>query len=262
MKNLLRAELVRLRRSPGLWAAAVLALAFSVSMLFSWLRSNQMFLAMGDEGRILHTEDFLFCHARYLSYLIAGFAALYLGAEFSSGGVRNKIARGVSRTRVYLSHLIAVALGGSVVCAVPPAVSLMVGLPLYGPPTVGAGAILTALAGTLGTALALSALFTAIVTALGGRAAAVVPCAALALAGYVAASHIKIYLLQCEQLPGADARWYGLCRLLYDFLPAGQLAQYAALETGDLPAMAGYALALAALSAAVGPALFRRQELR
>ncbi len=262
MKNLLAADLVRLRRSPGLWAAGLLALVFSFTMLFSWYHTNQVFIRLDDTGRVRHLEGFLFSYANYLSYLMAGLTALYLGTEFSSGGVRNKIARGVPRTGVYLSQMAAVALGGIAVCAVTPAVSLIVGLPLYGPPGAGAPAIILTLAGTMLTSLALSALFTAVFTAMGGGAAAVIPCAILALAGQQAASQIKLYLLRCEQLPGADARWYGLCRLLYDLLPSGQLARYAALETEGALAMAGWALALALLFTAAGLLLFRRQELR
>ena len=224
--------------------------------------TNRVFLETGDTDSVRHLQDFLFAYANYLSYLIAGFAALHLGTEFSGGAVRNKITRGVPRTSVYLSHLTAVVLGGFAVCIVTPAVSLLAGLPLYGPPTAETSAILLALAGTLLTALALSALFTAIVTALSGGAAAIILCGALALAGQIAASQIRLYLLRCEQLPGTDARWYGLCRLLYDLLPAGQLAQYAALETAGFRPMALWALALAVLSTAAGLLLFRRQELQ
>ena len=172
------------------------------------------------------------------------------------------IAHGISRTKVYLSQMFAVVLGGFAVCIVTPAVSLVVGLPLYGPPRSGAPVILLTLMGTMLTSLSLSALFTAVITAMGGRAAAVIPCAALALAGQLAASQIRLYLLRCEQMPGTDTRWYSLCRLLYDFLPAGQLARYAALETTGFLSMAGCALAMAVLSTAVGLLLFRRQELR
>lgn len=262
MKSLFTADLVRLRRSPGLWATGLLALVLSLTTLFSWYHANQVFIDLGDTDRVLHLEEFLFSYANYLSYLIAGFSALYLGTEFSSGGVRNKIARGIPRTRVYLSQIAAVVLGGIAVCISTPTVSLIVGLPLYGPPRVGAPVILLTLMGTILTSLALSTLFTAIVTAMGGGAAAVIPCAALALAGQLAASQIKLYLLRCEQLSGTDTRWYGLCRLLYDLLPAGQLAQYAALEVTGFLSMAGWALALAVLSTAAGLLLFRRQELR
>lgn len=262
MGNLLFADLVRLRRSPGLWAAGLLALVFSLTMLFSWYHTNQVFIDLGDTGRVLHLEGFLFSYANYLSYLIAGFSALHLGTEFSSGGVRNKIAHGIPRTRVYLSQMVAVVLGGIAVCIVTPTVSLIVGLPLYGLPRLGAPVVLLTLMGTMLTSLALSTLFTTVITVMGGGAAAIIPCAALALAGQLAASQIKLYLLRCEQLPGTDTRWFDLCRLLYDFLPAGQLARYAALETTGFLSMAGWALALAVLSTAAGLLLFRRQELR
>lgn len=262
MGDLMSAGLVRLLRSHGLWAAGLLASVFSLAMLFSWYHTNQVFIDLGDADRILHLEEFLFSYANIYSYLMAGFAAMHLGTEFSSGGVRNMIAHGIPRTKVYLSQMAAVALGGFAVCIITPEVSLIVGLPLYGPPRSGVSVILRTLMGTMLTSLSLSALFTAVITAMGGRAAAVIPCAALALTGQLAASQIRLYILRCEQMPGTDTRWYGLCHLLYDFLPAGQLARYAALETAGFLSMAGWALVLTALSTAVGLFLFRRQELR
>ncbi len=261
MKHLLSAEFARFRRSIFLWAFLLLGTAYGVLMLLSWRQTNSTFLAMGDESRILHPEDFLFPYTDILSYLIAGFAALYLWREFSSGGVRNKIAHGISRTEVYLSLWAAVSLCVVLMCTLVPVVSLIFGLLCYGPLTAPVPTLLIAGLGTVFSGLALASLFTAIAVALDGSPFTIVACVVPAAAMQTAANNTAVYILDCEFTGIRDAR-YAWCRFWYGILPTGQLMDYRGLDISHFLPNAVRSLALAAMFAAIGIQIFRRRELK
>lgn len=261
MKHLLLAEFARFRRSVFLWAFLLLGAGYGVLMLLSWRQANSTYLAMGDESRILYPEDFLFPYTDILSYLIAGFAALYLWREFSSGGVRNKIAHGISRTEVYLSLWAAVSLCVVLMCTLVPVVSLLFGLVYYGPLTAPVPTVLIAGLGTVFSGLTLAALFTAIAVALDGSPFTIVVCVVPAAAMQIAANNAAVSILDCEFKGIRDAR-YTWCRFWYGILPTGQLMDYRGLDTLHFLPNAVCALALTAMFSAIGIQIFRRRDLK
>ncbi len=258
LKNLTRADLVRLRRSAPLRGLALLTLLSGLFLLGSWYATNRAFLHSGDLELYLPLDFFLFHHAPYLSYLAAAFSCLVLGTEFLSGAIRTKAALGHSRHSIYLSLLLQITLGVLVLSLLHPLALLVAGMPLYGPLQAEPAVFLAALAGMVFLSLVLAALFTALY--LGSRlspSAATVACALLALGMHWSTTQLKIQL-EVYQVQGLRRILFSA---LQDILPSGQAAQLSAMDVRHLPAMVLWSILLVVLTTALGISGSQKRDL-
>ena len=91
MRNLLHANLSRLRRDGTFWFMLVLIFACSVGTMLLWGRNVAESL-----------DHYYFRLSAYMGLYFAIFAALFLNTEYSEGTIRNKLAVGHVR-RPYLA---------------------------------------------------------------------------------------------------------------------------------------------------------------
>ena len=112
MIKLLRANFARLRKSKSFWICTVLAFAFNIlsniEVTDSWTyQTGQTVLSSGSKIMLFSSV----------------FTALYLGTDYACGTIRNKLAVGHSRAKVYFSSLVTVITGSLLMlalCSAPP----------------------------------------------------------------------------------------------------------------------------------------------
>lgn len=268
MRNLLCANLRRMVRSRAFLIALLAELAYTaLAVLSCWDHC-----AAGDQ----YTLEYVFT-AGYvlLSYLpistliLAPLLSLYLGADYSSGTLRNKLIVGHTRREVYLADLLACVLTAAAFDILYLLLSMLL---CAGPVWEASGRLLRfplgqALAWTavmLLARMAWAAAVKLVVTLLGSRTAATIAVLLLVLAaallsttgieeiGYLSRN------LAAEGNAARLARW----QMTLDLLPTGQYYQIARLDTPNLWRMPLLSLAVIAGSAGAGLAFFRRKDLK
>lgn len=110
MTRLLRANFTRLWKSKSFWVCVIMSVA--VSFL------NDVYFAVLNKEWVYKTGDLITNQVGTTALFIAAiFAPLYLGADYSHGTIRNKLAVGHSRVNSYIASLIPVASGTLIIVA-------------------------------------------------------------------------------------------------------------------------------------------------
>jgi len=235
----------------------------------------------------------LFQYAPLVGLALAVFVSLFLGEEYSSGAIRNKIIAGHSRKAVYLANLAVSAAAGAALCAAYTAAFLAVGRARGGELELPAGtAAMLVLAGILAAA-AHAAVLTLLAMVNQNKAGNVVVSMLLVLAAFFVCAPLHLALCEPEMydryvavneqgVPTQVSREpnpnyleepaRGVCRFVIDLLPAGQEIQLASdLEDGRLLSEDGegfpwrwpaFSAALTAGATAAGAAAFGRKDIR
>lgn len=273
MRNLLSANLLRLRKSRLFWGllAVMFALgaAFTLQHFTHWLRWGARFYLTID----------LFTYALLLGFGMAVFIPLFFGAEYSDGAIRNKLIIGHSHLSIYLSHLITsivVALSAAAAFVLP---VLAIGIFAYEPPDMDTGTLLLILLGSLILLAAYCALYTLVTMNCSRKSAAAVICLLGMLVLYLAAGQVEIPLMHPEYLnwvvteagetiPGDPNPRYvgGTARValetIQDLLPTGQSLQYMRVDAAHPARLPLYSLIDVIAFTTIGAALFRKKDLK
>ncbi len=113
MSNLLRAELVKIRKSKSLKVMIGIIFGFAMfsALIYSTIdNKTDGALSFVVDGRSIFTSSFSF--SNNVGIVIPIVLIMYLCVEFSNGTVRNKIIAGNSKSKIYLVNFIVVtALG-------------------------------------------------------------------------------------------------------------------------------------------------------
>lgn len=120
---LLRANFFRLWRSASFWVSMLVMAAAAVFELAVSYPNR------GQPG-ILDNRYMLF--ALMSGVVLSAFCSLFVGAEYSDGTLRNKVAVGHSRAAVYLADLITCSVAGVLVCLGYILPMTLAGVPLLG----------------------------------------------------------------------------------------------------------------------------------
>lgn len=99
MYKLLSANLTRLWKNKTFWIVSLLVLFLSVGNM---LNSCQRAAAL----TTIQLQDSYFMLAPVLGIFCAVFSGLFLGTEYSDGGIRNKLSVGHTRVTIYLANLL------------------------------------------------------------------------------------------------------------------------------------------------------------
>ena len=275
MRNLLAANFFRLKKSALFWGT--LALSFGVGLMLVLNR-------LGDRasyGVSISLDQIIFGHAVTIGLVGSVFVSLFLGAEYSDGAIRNKLAAGHSRTRVYLAGFLTMAACCLLFCLACLAAVLGLGVPLIGPPSAPLPALLPLLAGSMATAVSFCALFTLVVMNCSRKSLSVTACMLGLMFMMSLTTWLSARLDEPEfrdtgplvvdgevvfgtepnplYLRGAEREVY---QALDDLLPYGQALQYMTFSAAHPERLPLYSLAVTALSTVAGIALFRRKDLK
>lgn len=195
MIGLMRANFARLFKSKALWVCMIFSPALEMLSLLLEISGNIPF-----RRTQVPLEPNLFGHEANIILLLAIFAGLFLGTEYSDGGLRNKLIVGHTRTAVCLSDLLTCITAGLMIFAVQFSVDLMLGLAREYRQTVPTEEIVSRILICIGAILALSALFTLLGILVSGKSSSVTAAICLALAMTVGSSLILTGLAEPEYL--------------------------------------------------------------
>ena len=274
MNNLLRAGYARLFRDKVFLAALAVLFAAGCAAANTKRADAQM-------GLTADPASALFAFVVLAPLAMAAVTAMYTGAEFDWGAIRNKLAAGRLRRDVYLSQLqFSIAAGALSALAYLVPYTLLC-LLWVGPTAVPASRLMILLALSLCTLLAYAALYTMVTMLTGKRAVAAVACLLLFMALLAAGMVVKGMLDAPEFIsgyafgpngleqttpepnprylqPGPRAFW----SWVLDLLPGGQCIQLSEMEAAAPLRMALCALGEALAFTLAGLAVFRRKDLK
>ncbi len=247
MRELLAANLVRLRKTGLFWGAALLHAAFALFRIYTIVDDRKY-------GYETTLDEALFTFIMIEGLVMAVFIAVFLGTEYSDGTVRNKITAGHGRVRIYLANLLTVCLACLVFTAVYLLTTLAVGLPVLGGLTLGAGVIASKSTGCILCILLFFGLMIAS-TYVAAMLDAPPERAAMELVDGELVTHMEPnpkYLTEGKR---------AVYQFVLDFLPTGQATQYM-LITDKTAWMSLYSGLIVLLTAGGGLAYFRRKDIR
>lgn len=274
MRNLLSANVLRLRKSILFWGA--LAFSFSIGALMAF-QCYQM-----SQYESLSLDGAFFTYPILICIITSVFIPQFFGREYSDHTVRNKVTAGLPRAAIYASNLLTGTAVSLLLCAAYMAAVAAVGIPLVGPVSMDAELAVRMVLGSLVTMAAFSALFTLVSMVSSRRPIS----AAVCILGVFLLMIASIYLKSRLDAPefytdysvneAGEVVWGDLVanpqylgsteRAVYEFfynlLPHSQAIQYASQQTQNLGWMPLYSLAAAALSTGAGIALFRKKDLK
>lgn len=275
MRNLLSANLLRMRKSVLFWAILVIGAAFAGFRIFS-LVSDQL-----DYGILSSLDDALFTYAQLVGLTAAVFVSLFLGTEYSDGAIRNKITSGCSRAAIYLAGFLTTFAASVLSLAAYWIVVLAAGVPLLDPSRMGAGKVLFTLLGVLLMTAAFCAIFTFITMNCSSKAANAVVCILLFFAMLIASTYVYSRLEAPEFVSGYELINGELAatepkpnprylqpgprkvfEFLCDLLPTGQSVQYSVQAVTNPARLLLCSLGVAAVFTGAGTALFRKKDLK
>lgn len=282
MRNLLAAGFLRLWRSKSFYAT--LAIMAAVGVIEPILGYTVMldFAAGGVADASISLDSRFFLFPFLSGILLSAFCALFVGAEYSDGAMRNKLAAGHSRGTVYLSNLILCVTTGVLLCLGYIAAVLTVGFPLLGPLRTPLTLILWYTFCSVATTSALAALFTLVAMLCQSKAVTAVACISLAYFLLFLGIFLNNRLSEPELFPERqyvedgqivtvaaypNPRYVsGAKRAVYQFLydlPGCHTVQLAfTADTGAPSRLPLYSLAVIVLSTGIGILLFRKKDLK
>ncbi|MBD5161821.1 MAG: ABC transporter permease subunit [Oscillibacter sp.] len=152
MRNLLYANLSRLKRDQVFWLCVFTALACSAGFMITWC------LEAIEKGAAGELDLFYFRFAPAMGFFYAVFSCLFLAVEYSEGTIRNKLAVGHTRREVYLSSFLTI-FAASLCVALAWLTGGLAGVPFLGFPTLGLTGMTLCVAVVIGFTAAFSAIY-------------------------------------------------------------------------------------------------------
>ncbi len=287
MLNLLRADLMRLRREKSFFVGVLAIFIVGLFAVFTTFHDNLVTTGFRTES----PDELFFSESMLIGITSALFIAFFIGTEYSDGTMRNKLISGHTRVSVYFSELITCAVGALIQHVIYLVTVTLLGSLLLGrmktPPE---QLVLITLMSFLAV-FALASMFVMLALLIPSKAAiAIILIAALilliiplnAMDELSEPEFIDIWSItdesgnqSNEQMPnplyprGVWRRIYGFMK---NFFPNGQLFQAANLlggtEEGDgniLPIMAAFmccSLLITLISTGAGIIVFKRKDLK
>ncbi len=276
MRDLLSANLLRLKKNNAFWGAMGVSFGLALATVIDVYRVAQTF------GGTTSVDAELFKYAAFIGILAAELIPLFFGTEYSNGAIRNKLIVGQSRLSIYFANLIT-GFAACVLCSAAYMLGCMaLGIPLLGWFTQPPALLFTALIGSLLMTAAFCAIFTFVTMNCAKKSTSVVICLLGTFAAFIWAFVIHSMLEAPEFIQGYEMSVNGqvvnavpepnpnhltglkreVYQFLFDLLPSGQSIQYCSLVLSDPVRLMGLAAAVCVVFTGAGAALFRRKDLK
>lgn len=276
MRDLLSANLLRLKKNYAFWGAMGVSFGLALATVIDVYRVAQTF------GGTTSVDAELFKYAAFIGILAAELIPLFFGTEYSNGAIRNKLIVGQSRLSIYFANLIT-GFAACVLCSAAYMLGCMaLGIPLLGWFTQPPALLFTALIGSLLMTAAFCAIFTFVTMNCAKKSTSVVICLLGTFAAFIWAFVIHSMLEAPEFIQGYEMSVNGqvvnavpepnpnhltglkreVYQFLFDLLPSGQSIQYCSLVLSDPVRLMGLAAAVCVVFTGAGAALFRRKDLK
>ena len=125
MIKLLNAGFTRLRKSKLFIIFVIFIVGLSAVLIYNNYSNIEKY-----KNQDKNIYQLVLNYSQIAGFIVAIFTCLYLGTEYSEGGIRNKVIIGHKRTKIYLSNLIIVAGFNIILYFLFVVISLTVGTPL------------------------------------------------------------------------------------------------------------------------------------
>ena len=188
MNKLLSAGFFRLKKNLLFWLSMVFMAIAGISFPLAAYADSQKY------GLVYTLEGNFFTSAVFAVILSSVFCSLFIGADYSSGTIRNKVIAGHNRVSLYLANLVICIAACLLMTAAYSAAYLATGLPLLGTFTISAKTVMTFVAILLCLIIAASALFTVISMLIRSKASSAVTCILLAFILLFAGTYLNARL--------------------------------------------------------------------
>lgn len=279
MRNLLSANLHRLRKSRVFWGCEIVSIVYAVFL--SWV----LYMDMKSNG-FDHPLDTGLCqYIVYSGIILAVFCSLYLGSELGDGTVRNKVAAGHRRSHIYLASLLTCGIASLIMALSYLAIYLAISVPCLLPLEADTGTVAAILASSLVLALAYCAIYTLIAMLNSNKAVVSTVCILLAfilfftgiiirqrldepesfeIAEYDEETGETIYTGQMENIKFLSSPSRQIYEFLDNFLPGGQGLRLSGMMMPELTfdwVLPLYSLGIVILCTGAGLVLFTRKDL-
>lgn len=286
MSKLLKGDFIRLFKSKIFWLGVTFMFAFAGFVVYNrWIEMCKY------PDYYDYTDSILFVGAMYIGIVIAVVIGSFIGADYKNGTIRNKFIIGHSRLSMYLSNLIICAAASMIMHSVWLIVFFAaekLGL-IRGFETSYTKIISSVLISFLPIA-AFAAIFVMICTLIISKSAGSVTVLVLSFVMLIGVVTIESRLsapeyyepysytytnedgeIIEENFEGEKNPFYTtgtkrkIYEFLYDFLPNGQIAQIADMESttaGKIELFSLYSLSLITVTTAAGIILFRKKDLK
>lgn len=274
MSNLLRADFRRMFKSRTFYIAVALMLVAGIAFPLVY------YFDMREYPGAMSFKQYFTDYSVYAVAVLAAFAALFIGTDYSDGTLRNKLIAGNKRACVYLSNLLVQIFTGLVLCVAYLVPFMLIALNLIGDmPDDGCSYIAISLA----MVVSFAAIFTLASMLSSSKARSVVVCfvcAVVLLYGGIFVSgklhepefYSTYYqdaegeVFERQDTPNPNYVGGNLRKVLTvanDVNPGGQAIGVFTMEEGlDAVKLAGYDLAVLVLVTGVGMLLFKKKDLK
>lgn len=275
MRNLLHADLVRLRRDRSFWLCAAFIIVITVGVCV-----NQYYYQVNYNAQVVFDKLFL-SFAMLIGFALAVFTSLFVGTEYSDGTIRNKVVVGHAKAEIYLANFFSCAIAGLLLDLIFIGVISCVGLPMFGffheePSMV----LLLTLDGLLLT-IAYAALYTMLSMLISSKAVNSIISLLLVFCGTLAAAVLYSRMQEPEFISGMvmtvdgisdgetwpnplylQPRVRALCELILDLLPSGQSIRIPSMTVPAPGRAAVFSIMETAVFTGIGLFFFRKKDLK
>ena len=276
MRKLLRANFSRLRHDRTFWLLSVLMVFFGASMAVV----NAVNIRR--EGSVWVMDFSLLTYVTLAPILNSVWVALFVGNDYSSGTLRNKLVAGHRRGSIYLANLLTCCCAGIILCLAFLIPQSGLGL-LFGGQIQSTPAKLLLYGGlSLALMLVFTALFTLIAMLCQNKAHTVAGCILLAFVLLFLGVYITSALNEPEYLAGYSFTENGVTveepetknpnyisgtkrqvyEFMQDFTPGGQVLQISDMDAEKPAMLALYDGIILLAATGFGMVFFRRKDLK
>lgn len=276
MSRLLSANYARLKRDKVVWLLVLFMFTFGV------LRTGVALINFKYYNEILSFDSLFFNYTVMIGFLTAAFGSLFIGTEYSDGGIRNKLIVGHRRSNLYGAYLITVISVSILLCLAYIVPVSVMGIPVLGFFRIDVLTLVIYLLGSLFMVVAFSSIVTLICMLNTNKALAAVISILSILLLLVLSAYISERLSAPEFYDGIvimdslgnirsesvrNAKYLeGMRREVYQFfydsLPTGQALQYLQLQATNLWKMPLYSFLIAVIATGTGVVVFRRKDIK
>ena len=275
MNRLLSASFSRLKNHKAFWLFTIFDIALAAFVLLGQYRQSIVY------DYKVYVENIVMGYSMFIGIILSVFSSLFLGAEQSDGGIRNKISIGHKRNNIYLSNVITNSLVGIYFCALFMTIVASVGIPLFGPISIPLIKLFAMLGCLILLVITFSAIFTFFAMLITNKVVNAITSILFSFVLFaLATSWINILnappMIRMATMSGQSdydviempnpkypsEKQRKLYETLMDISPAGEAIQLANLSPRDLKVLPLYSTGITIVLSGLGLFIFKRKEFK
>ena len=274
MIKLLNANFTRLRKNKVFWLLIAFSVGLALFMIYTRYRDMKIY------KDVIEVEQLMLNYSTIIGIVIAIFTSLFLGSEYSDGGIRNKISIGHIRTNIYLSNLIITTITSLFSYILFIFVVVTIGIPLFGGISIELSKLLRLLGCIFVTVIAYSSIFTFITMIISNKTITAIVSImfsfGLMMIALICLNKLEApKMIQEATMVGGETKIEEVLnpkypseakkkvyQALLDINPTGQMFQIAGRTTPNLKILPIYSLGIVVIFTSIGIILFNKKELK